>query len=124
MMGRKTILFIEDEPDQILLIQARLEANGFDVVFAMDGEDGLQKAHEDRPALVLLDLVMPKGNGFEVCKRLKQDPETKGIPVVLITAFGGRNLEGRCRAVGADGLLRKPYESADLVAMVKTLTQG
>lgn len=120
-MDKKKILFIEDEPDQILVIKARLEANGFEVESAMDGEEGLKKVYEIKPDLILLDLIMPKMNGFEVCRRLKSDDATKNIPVLIITAAGMKDLEEQCRINRSDGLIRKPYDSAEFVAKVKKM---
>lgn len=113
------VLIIEDEADQILVVQTRLEASGFEVISATDGEAGLKRVFEDKPDLILLDLAMPKMRGEEVCRRLKETPESQGIPVVILTASGGRDLDAHCRQIGADAYLRKPYESAALVALVR-----
>lgn len=119
----KKILFIEDEPDLITLIKTRLEANDFEVVTAADGEEGLKKVYEERPSLVLLDVIMPKMDGFEVCRRLKSDPEVAGIPVVIITASGVRDVEKKSFEAGAQGFIRKPFEPTDLLWKIKNLTQ-
>ncbi len=115
----KKILFIEDEPDQVELIKARLEASGYVFISAMDGEEGVKKAIETRPDLVLLDLILPKLDGFEVCRRIKADPKTKEIPVIILTAIGKKNAEAECRMCGADSFLKKPYDSAVLMAEIK-----
>jgi len=120
MMGKK-ILFIEDEADQVMLVQTRLEANGFDVDSAGDGEEGLKKANEVKPDLIILDLFIPKLSGYEVCKQLKADPETKDIPIIVMTASGERDLEEKCQAHGADEMFRKPYDSRELVEKIRTL---
>ncbi|MBI3332753.1 MAG: response regulator [Candidatus Omnitrophica bacterium] len=117
--SRRRVLIVEDEADQILMVQARLEASGFEVISAMDGEAGLKRVFEDKPDLVLLDLTMPKMGGWEVCRRLREAPETRGLPVVVLTAAGSQDLEKECRKVGADAWLRKPYESMALVEMVR-----
>jgi len=118
----KRILFIEDEDDQVMLIQTRLEANGFDVSSAGDGEEGLKKVYEINPDLIILDLFIPKISGYEVCKQLKADPKTKHIPIIVLTASGERDLEERCRVVGADEMYRKPYDSKELVKRIEALT--
>jgi len=120
-MNKKKILFIEDEIDQIVMVQTRLEGSGYEVIGAMDGEEGLKKVHEENPDLILLDLIIPKIDGFEVCRRLRGCPDTSNIPVIVITASGTRDVEGKCRAVGADEIIRKPYESTDLVSKIKAL---
>ena len=117
----KKILFIEDEPDQITLIRARIEASGYDFDSAMDGIEGLKKVEETKPDIVLLDLILPKLNGFEVCRKMKQNPETKGIPVIVLTAIGIKDAEERCRGCGADSFFKKPYDSKALMEEIKKL---
>lgn len=117
----KKILFIEDEPDQIMMVSMRLEANGYQIISANNGEEGLKLAQKEKPDLVLLDLVMPKMDGSEVCRHLKQDAETKKIPIIIITASGVKNLEEKCLKSGAEDVIRKPFESADLVAKIRAL---
>lgn len=123
-MDKKRILFIEDEPDQIMVVQTRLEASDFEVITAALGEEGLRKAREDKPDLILLDLILPDISGFDVCKSLKEDPETKDIPVIIITAFGTPVAEEDALDYGADGFIKKPYDSADLVVKIKELLRG
>ena len=115
----KRILFIEDEPDQIVLIKARLEASGYEFDSASDGESGLKKVSADKPDLVLLDVILPGIDGIEVCKRLKQDPKTKEVPIIILTAIGIKDAEEKCMACGADSFLKKPYDSAVLMKEIK-----
>ena len=121
MPERPRLLAIEDEPDQVRLLQVRLEANGFTVLFARDGEEGLKRAAEEKPGLILLDLMLPKLDGLEVARRLKGSPETKAIPILLLTAASMENLEEQATAAGAQGCLRRPYDSADLLAAIRKL---
>jgi len=105
------------------MMKFRLEANNFDFISAGDGEEGLKKAYEEKPDLILLDLIMPKIDGYEVCRRLKQSPE-KNIPIIILTASTasiGQELMKKCLNCGADDYLIKPFESADLVAKIKAL---
>ncbi|MDD5484009.1 MAG: response regulator [Kiritimatiellae bacterium] len=118
-MNKKKILLIEDEPCQIMMVKFRLEANDFDFISAPDGERGLQKAFNEKPDLILLDIVMPKMNGYEVCRRLRRNPATRDIPVILFTASAGNDIIQKCPACGADDYIIKPFESADLVAKIK-----
>lgn len=115
----KKILLIEDEMDQITVVSLRLKANGFKVIFAMDGEEGLKKATEEKLDLILLDLIIPKIDGFEVSRRLKADELTKNIPIIAITAAGIKNIEQRCRVAGMDDFIAKPYNSTELVSKIK-----
>lgn len=119
---RKKILFVDDEPDQVLLIQTRLEHHGFEVITAEDGETGLRLAVEQKPDLVIVDLLIPRLDGLEICRRLKQDPQTEKIPVALFTASATRDLDELCRTVGFAAYLRKPYDAAELVGVIKKLT--
>ena len=118
-MNKKKILLIEDEPYQIMMIKFRLEANNFDFVAACDGEEGLKKAHEEKPDLILLDLVMPKIDGYEVCRRLRRNPETENTPIILFTASAGKSIIEKCPACGANDYIIKPFEAADLLAKIK-----
>jgi two-component system phosphate regulon response regulator PhoB len=120
---QQKILFVEDESDQILVVQLRLEANGFQVLSTTDAEAGVRMAHEEQPSLILLDLLVQGANGLDICKRLKQSPETRGIPLIIFAGSSARNLEGQCRAAGADACVRKPYESSQLVATIKHLIE-
>lgn len=124
MPGPKTILFMDDEIDQILMIRTRLEASGFRVMTAEDGEAGLRLAQEALPDLILADLIMPKIDGLEVCRRLKQAPATGRIPVVLFTASSAKDLEDLCKACGADACLRKPYETEELLGTIRGLLES
>ncbi|MEW6101254.1 MAG: response regulator [Candidatus Omnitrophota bacterium] len=120
-MIKKKILFIEDEPDQVMMIQIRLEASGLEMICASDGQEGLLKAKKENPDLILLDLLLPKMNGYEVCKELKQDSLTRKIPIIIITGSGTKDIEEKCLAAGADACIKKPYDSKELVARIKSL---
>ncbi|MBI4711191.1 MAG: response regulator [Candidatus Omnitrophica bacterium] len=120
---KKKILFIDDEPDQIMMISLRLKKNGYAVISAMDGEQGLKKASEEKPDLILLDVLMPGIDGLEVCRRLRKDPATKHIPIVATTAAGADDIELQCRAAGADDCVRKPYDSPDLLTKIRQLLE-
>lgn len=121
-MNKKKILFIEDESDQVMLVKVRLESSDFHFVSAIDGEEGLRKINTEKPDLVLLDLILPKIDGYEVCRRLKNNPKTKDIPIIIITATGGtKEIEAKCRACGADNIIFKPYESKELMEKIRAL---
>ena len=116
---KKKILFIEDEPDQIMMISLRLEKSGYTVISSMDGEQGLKKAAAEQPDLILLDVIMPGMDGFEVTRRLRENPATKHIPIISTTAAGMDDVERQCIAAGADDCVRKPYDSADLLLKIR-----
>jgi len=117
----KKILIIEDEPDQILMLGTRLNAVGYKIVSASDGEKGLKMVSTESPDLILLDIILPKMDGYKVCKSVKENPDIAKIPIIMITAAGVKDLEEKCMAAGADALIRKPYECTDLVEKIKGL---
>lgn len=120
---KKKILFIEDEPDQIMMITLRLGRHGYEVVSSLNGEEGLAMAVRERPDLILVDVIMPGLDGFEVCRRLRKDPATKHIPIISTTAAGVDDVEEQCRAAGADDCIRKPYDSSDLLVKMQRLLE-
>jgi len=120
-MNKKKILLIEDEPYQVMMIKFRMEANNFDFISACNGEEGLKKAYEEKPDLILLDLFMPVIDGYEVCRRLRQNPKTKNIPVIFFTASAGKDIKEKYVDYGADDYIIKPFESEELVAKIKAL---
>ncbi len=117
-MGKK-ILFVEDEPDQVMVIKMRLEASGYEVITANDGLTGLKYVEDKRPDLVLLDIIMPGMDGIEVCKRLKANEKTKHIPVIAVTASGEEDLEKRCIEAGCSNVIKKPYDSKELLENIE-----
>ena len=119
----KKILLIEDEADQIVLMKKRFEAAGYEFFYALDGIEGLKKAKEVCPDVILLDLNIPEMNGFEVLKALKADERLKKIPVYVITARADKHLGENCIQFGAVDIIFKPYDSHELLAILKALFQ-
>jgi DNA-binding response OmpR family regulator len=117
--GLMKILIVDDEPEQILMSQKRLESRGFEVISAEDGERGLRKAEEINPDLVILDVMMPGMDGFELCRKLKALSEPP--PVIIVTASGMSHLELRTKGVRAEACFRRPYDSVELVEKVNEL---
>ena len=115
------ILLVDDEPDILKMVRLRLETAGYQVSVAADGEEGLQKAMLEHPDLMILDLMLPKLNGYEVCKALKQDPKFRSIPIILFTAMAQEKDEKAGFACGADAYMRKPFHSQELLAEVQRL---
>ncbi|MFH1199114.1 MAG: response regulator [Candidatus Omnitrophota bacterium] len=120
----KRILIVEDEPDQREVLKFRLEQNGYEVILACDGEEGLLKAQTEHPDLVLLDIMLPKMDGFEVCRRLKQDKNTAAIPIMGLTAFSQKSTEEKVRAAGSNDFMSKLSDSSELLARIKRLIGG
>lgn len=115
------MLLVDDEPGLIKTIGKRLEVSGYEVVTAMDGEDALAKARLGRPDVIILDLMLPKLSGMEVCVALKQDASTQRIPVIIFTAKGRGMDEQLCRECGADAYINKAQQSKTLLEQVEGL---
>jgi two-component system, OmpR family, alkaline phosphatase synthesis response regulator PhoP len=117
---KKKVLVVDDEKDIVELLRYNLAKEGYDVIVAYNGEQALEKA-AGGPDLILLDLMMPLLDGFETCKRLKNDPATSQIPVVFLTARGGEVDEVLGLELGADDYIQKPISPRKLVARVKAI---
>ena len=117
----KHILIIDDEQDMLDLLRPRLEAAGYEVSTAPDGQSGLDKAREEKPDLILLDVMMPKIDGYQVCRFLKFDEDYKHIPIILLTARGQEQDRETGKKVGADGYLTKPFEKEELLNTIDRL---
>lgn len=111
----RKILFIEDEPDMIAVMEPRLEKAGFKMISAPGGIQGIRAAIDEKPDLILLDILMPQMDGYETCERLKKDPQTKDIPVIIVTAVESKGLGDNCKFIGADDYIRKPYQFEELL---------
>lgn len=117
------VLVVDDEVANILLFQALLEPRGFKVSFARDGEEALQRIEEIAPDIVLLDVVMPRMDGFEACERIKKNPQWQHLPVVLITGLDAIRDRVRGLELGADDFVTKPVVKEELVARVRSLVR-
>ncbi len=120
-MLKETILIIEDEKNILELLQYNLEQQGFRVLKAMKGDDGLMLARKQKPSLVLLDLMLPEIDGIEICKILKKNEETQAIPIIMLTAKGEETDKIVGFELGADDYITKPFSPRELVARVKAV---
>lgn len=120
MSARPTILVVEDEAAQREVLRYNLDAAGYDVVATDNGEDGLLLAYETVPDLIILDWMMPRLSGIEVCRQLRVKPATKDIPIILLSARSEETDKVRGLDIGADDYVAKPYSIAELMARVKT----
>ncbi len=121
MAERARILLVDDEPTIVKTIQKRLEAEGFEVLVAMEGPEALEKARVEKPDLIVLDLMLPKMDGYKVCDLLKKDTRYSKIPIVMFTA---RTQEADVKLgleCGADAYLKKPFNSEELLEKIKGL---
>ena len=115
---RAKILLVDDEPDIVDTIQCRLEANNFDVVTASNGQEGLDKASDEKPDLILLDTNMPVMNGHEMLEHIKKRPDLKGIPVIMCTALCEAHDIAAASAYGVADYVTKPFDYTDLIEKI------
>ena len=120
-MKREKVLIIEDEPDIREVIEYNLSREGYPVHSADDGLEGLRAAREEAPGLILLDLMLPGLDGLEVCRKLKEDPVTRSVPVIMVTAKGEESDVVLGLGVGADDYITKPFSPKELLARVRAV---
>lgn len=117
----KKVLIADDEQNIVISLDFLLRREGFEVLVAADGEEAIAKIRSDRPDLVLLDVMMPKMNGFDVCQALRADPELASIRVLMLTAKGRDTEVTKGLGLGADAYMTKPFSTKELVVKVRTL---
>jgi len=123
IIPKKILLIIDDEEDLTTMLSFRLKNTGFNTVTANDGVKGIEAAVENKPDLILLDLMMPNIDGFEICKRLKSDKDTKDIPVLIFTAIKKNNLNNKIYEMGAVGFIEKPFEPGSLIEKINKILE-
>lgn len=119
-MGKK-ILLTDDEPNIVKVVSVRLKAAGYEVVAAYDGEEAMQQVKAEKPDLILLDLMLPKIDGYKVCQMLKADPHYQHIPVILFSAKAQVTDKEMGREYGADGYIAKPFQPQQLLETIRNL---
>ena len=117
----KKVLIADDEQNIVISLDFLLRREGFEVLVAADGEEALAKIRSDRPDLVLLDVMMPKMDGFGVCQALRADPELASIRVLMLTAKGRDTEVTKGLGLGADAYMTKPFSTKELVVKVRAL---
>ena len=120
-MDKKRILLVEDEEDMVYAVTIQLEAAGFEVLAADNGQDGLKKAKKEKPDLIILDLMLPKMDGYKVCGLLKADTRYNKIPIILFTARAQESDKKLGEEVGADAYITKPFDHRVLLGKIKEL---
>lgn len=123
-MAAPRILLVDDEPSIIKVVGKRLEVEGYQVSIAVEGQEALAKAQTERPDLIILDLMLPKLNGYEVCTMLKQDTRYQHIPIMLFTAKAQDQDERLGMECGADAYVRKPFQAQELLERIRRLLPG
>lgn len=120
-MDKKRILLVDDEVQLVEVVKMRLEANNYEVILAYDGQEALDKARKAKPDLIILDLMLPKIDGYKVCRMLKFDEKYKNIPIVMFTARAQESDEKLGLEVGADAYIVKPFEPEMLLGKIAEL---
>ena len=119
MIQKRKILIVEDEKDLVRLISFHMTAAGYDVVSANNGAEALETCETVKPALIILDILLPKIDGWEVCRRLRQNPQTSRIPVIMLSALSEVSDKLKGFNLGADDYVTKPFSPRELVVRVK-----
>ena len=117
----KKVLIVDDEPGIIVALQFLMEQNGYATMVAFSGEEAMEAVAKHHPDLMLLDIMLPVVDGFEVCQRVRENPDWNNIRIVLVTALGNEANVTKGLDLGADAYVTKPFSNADLVAKVKEL---
>ena len=120
-MSNKKILVVEDTEDNRQILRDLLGMAGYDMIEAHDGAEGVAKAGEHRPDLILMDIQMPVMDGYEATRRIKSNPELKSIPIVAVTSYALSGDEEKTRAAGCDAYIAKPYSPRQMLAKVREI---
>ena len=120
-MTPKKLLVADDEPNIVISLEFLMKKEGFEIAIATDGEEALAKVASFGPDLMLLDVMMPKKSGFEVCEALRADPANANLQIVMLTAKGRDTEVAKGLAIGADAYVTKPFSTKELVTKVKSM---
>jgi DNA-binding response OmpR family regulator len=119
--AKKKILVVDDSQDMRAILSMRLKVNGYNVIAAEDGQDGIDKARADAPDLIILDLMLPKIDGYEVCRILKFDDKYKNIPIIILSALDQQEDREKAIGSGADSFFIKPFDLELLLNKIQSL---
>ena len=122
-MAQKTILCVDDSPTDLRMMQEAVAGMGHVIVTATDGEEALESVRRQKPDLVLLDIILPNLNGYQVCRQLKTAPETKSIKIILISSKSQQTDKFWGKKQGADEYVTKPYQQGELLNLVRQQLQ-
>jgi DNA-binding response OmpR family regulator len=118
------VLIAEDDRHIVESLTFVLEREGFEVSFALDGEAAIERLRRDPPDMMILDVMLPKVNGFEVLKLVKADPALHALPVIILTAKGQAHDRRKAEEIGVEGFMTKPFSNRDIVEAVRRVTAG
>ena len=120
-MDKKKILIVDDEKDLVETVVFQLQISGYDAIVAYDGQEGLDKARKEKPDLIILDIMLPKMDGYKVCGLLKNDSRYTKIPIIMFTAKAQESDIKLAKEVGAEAYITKPFEEEILLGKIKEL---
>jgi len=120
MGDKKKVLIVDDSETMRSILSMRFEVSGYDVIIASDGEEALEKAKKEKPAILILDLMLPKINGYEVCQMLKFDEKYKDLPIIILSALDQQEEREKAVKSGADAYFIKPFDLDLLITKVKS----
>ncbi len=118
-MSSKKILIVDDDPNLVLMAKTRLEANNYEILTAENGIDAIQMAEDWKPDLILLDMILPAMEGYDICLKLKSKDNTRQIPIIILTASNKKEIQLKCLKAGALVVILKPFNPAELLALIK-----
>lgn len=121
---RARVLVVDDEADLVRILQFGLESMGYHVESASDGQEGLKKAREMKPDIILLDLMLPKLDGYKVCRLLKFDERYKSIPIIILSARTQEGDQALAMEMGANRFITKPYEFTEILSQMEALLKS
>lgn len=120
---KRKILIADDEQNIVISLEFLMKREGYEVAIASDGEEAVQRMRADPPDLVLLDVMMPKKSGFDVCQEVRADPALAGVRILMLTAKGRDTEVAKGLALGADAYMTKPFSTKELVEKVRSLLE-
>jgi DNA-binding response OmpR family regulator len=121
MSDHKRILLVDDHQTVFRLLEAIVRIKGYQLLYAENGQQGIVMARQEQPDLILLDVMMPDIDGFKVCQYLKENPDTKAIPVMFLTARGAEGDLEAGRRAGADGFMTKPFQTIEVLGQIERM---
>jgi DNA-binding response OmpR family regulator len=121
MSKQKKILLVDDHQTVFRLMQAIVRIKGYELIYAESGQQGIVMARQEQPDMILLDVMMPDIDGFKVCQYLKENEDTKDIPVMFLTARGAEDDLETGRKAGADGFMTKPFQTVEVLKQIEKL---
>jgi DNA-binding response OmpR family regulator len=121
---RARVLVVDDEADLVRVLEFGLKARGYEVISASDGQEGLKKARETKPDIILLDLMLPKLDGYKVCRLLKFDERFKHIPIIILSARTQEGDQTLAMEMGANRFITKPYDFSEVLGHIEALLKS